>query len=107
MVKGSDMEHRDMDLTRISWDVSPSYGYTMHNASNKKICIYFYELNVIMLHIAAKRDGGVGCKGKFYTNICLQKEATARTDNFSIKLQSIVLGYSLRIDHPCSLLVLR
>lgn len=54
MVKGSDMEHRDMDLTRISWDVSPSYGYTMHSASNKKICIYFFELNLIMLHISRK-----------------------------------------------------
>ena len=50
MVKGSDMEHRDMDLTRISWDVSPAY----HSASNKKICIYFFELNVIMLHISRK-----------------------------------------------------
>ena len=87
MLKGSDMEHGDMDLTRISWDVSPSYGYTMHNASNKKICIYLYELNVIMLHISRKnkqqKGMGVRCTGKFYTNICLQKEASARTDNFS------------------------
>lgn len=49
----------------------------------------------------------MGCKGKFYTNICLQKEPTASTDNFSKKLQLIVLGYSRRIDRPCSLLVLR
>ena len=62
MVKGSDMEHGDMDLTRISWDVAPSYGYTMYSASNKKICIYFYELNVITLIVCSIFQGRISSK---------------------------------------------